>query len=60
MKKFSKNEIDTFIGLLDFSKLDGGLVPMIAQDYRTNEVLMLAYANEEAVRESFKTGIACY
>lgn len=60
MKKFSNDEIDTFIGLLDFSKLKGGLVPMIAQDYQTNEVLMLAYANEEAVRETLKTGIACY
>jgi len=60
MKKFSKSDIDKFISLLDFSKVEGGLVPMIAQDYKTNEVLMLAYANEEAVRETLKTGIACY
>ncbi|MFX1277288.1 MAG: phosphoribosyl-AMP cyclohydrolase [Promethearchaeota archaeon] len=60
MKKFSKEEIDTFIGLLDFSKIEGGLVPVIAQDDETNEVLMLAFANEEAVRQSLETGIACY
>ncbi|TFF94012.1 MAG: phosphoribosyl-AMP cyclohydrolase [Promethearchaeota archaeon] len=46
--------------MLDFSKIEGNLVPVIAQDYKTNEVLMLAFANEEAVRESLKTGIACY
>jgi len=60
MKRFSKQEIDYFIDLLDFSKIDGGLVPVIAQDYQTNEILMLAFANEEAVRNSLETGIACY
>ena len=52
MKKFSKDEIDKFIETLDFSKVEGGLVPVIAQDYQTNEVLMMAFANEEAVRLS--------
>ena len=60
MKKFSKEEIDKFIEMLDFSKIEGGLVPVIAQDYQTNEVLMMAFANEEAVRVSLETGIACY
>ena len=60
MKKFSKKEIDMFIELLDFSKVEGGLVPVIAQDYQTNEILMLAFANEEAVRVSLESGIACY
>ena len=60
MKKFSKQEIDTFIEILDFSKIEGGLVPLIAQDYLTNEILMLAFANEEAVRYSLENGIACY
>ncbi len=35
---------------------DKGLVPVIVQDYRTNEVLMLAYSNEEAVRLMYETG----
>ncbi|TFG06257.1 MAG: phosphoribosyl-AMP cyclohydrolase [Promethearchaeota archaeon] len=60
MIKFSEEQIDNFIGLLDFSKIEGHVVPVIAQDYKTNEVLMLAFANEEAMRQSLKTGIACY
>lgn len=35
---------------------DKGLIPVIVQDYRTNEVLMLAYSNEEAVRLMYETG----
>jgi len=60
MIKFSKDEIDKFINILDFSKIEGGLVPVIAQDYQTNEILMMAFATEEAVRVSLETGIACY
>lgn len=37
-----------------------GLIPVIVQDYRDNEVLMLAYANEEAVNLTLETGIAHY
>ncbi|MCK5544677.1 MAG: phosphoribosyl-AMP cyclohydrolase, partial [Desulfobulbaceae bacterium] len=37
-----------------------GLLPAIAQDYRTNEVLMLAYFNEEAWRKTLETGKAHY
>jgi len=33
-----------------------GLVPVVAQDYATGEVLTLAYANEEALRLSVETG----
>ena len=31
---------------LDFSKSADGLIPAIAQDYKTGDVLMLAYINE--------------
>jgi phosphoribosyl-AMP cyclohydrolase len=41
----------------DFSK---GLVPAIAQDQATGEVLMLAYMNEEAWRKTLETGEAHY
>jgi phosphoribosyl-AMP cyclohydrolase / phosphoribosyl-ATP pyrophosphohydrolase len=37
-----------------------GLVPVIAQDANTNEVLMLAYANEEALIKTIETGEAYY
>jgi phosphoribosyl-AMP cyclohydrolase len=44
---------------LDFKKC-GGLIPAIAQEYATGEVLMLAYINEEAWRETLRTGQATY
>lgn len=37
-----------------------GLIPVIAQDYESGEVLMLAYMNEEAVMKTFETGYAHY
>ena len=44
---------------LDFAK-GGGLLPAIAQDWKTGDVLMLAYINEEAWKETLKTGNATY
>lgn len=44
---------------LDFTK-GGGLLPAIAQDWKTGEVLMLAYINEESWKETLKTGHAVY
>jgi phosphoribosyl-AMP cyclohydrolase len=44
----------------DFGKSDDGLIPAIAQDYKTNEVLMLAYINEESWNETIKSGCATY
>ena len=44
---------------LDFEKTDG-LIPAIAQDFATGEVLMLAYINEEAWNETLATGRAVY
>ena len=38
----------------------GGLLPAIAQDYQTGEVLMLAYINEEAWARTLATGKAHY
>ncbi|MDR7416814.1 MAG: bifunctional phosphoribosyl-AMP cyclohydrolase/phosphoribosyl-ATP diphosphatase HisIE [Armatimonadota bacterium] len=37
---------------------DRGLVPVVVQDRRTGEVLMLAYANAEAVERTRTTGFA--
>lgn len=37
-----------------------GLVPAIAQQYDTGEVLMLAWMNREAIRVSLAEGRACY
>ena len=45
---------------LDFSKSDDALIPAIAQDYKTGEILMLAYINEESWAETLKSGYATY
>src|SRR5262245_64033962 len=45
--------------MIDFAKA-GGLVPAIAQDADTGEVLMLAWMNQEAFNETLRTGRACY
>jgi phosphoribosyl-AMP cyclohydrolase len=45
--------------MLDFDKA-GGLVPAIAQDADTGEVLMLAWMNREAFDETVRTGRAVY
>lgn len=45
---------------LDFSKSSDGLIPAIAQDYKTGEVLMLAYINEASWAETLKSGYATY
>ncbi len=42
----------------DFSKAE--LIPVIAQDDVTGDVLMLAYMNETAYRETLSTGRVCY
>jgi phosphoribosyl-AMP cyclohydrolase len=44
---------------IDFEK-SGGLVPAIAQDARSGNVLMLAWMNREAFEETVRTGRTCY
>ncbi len=48
------------VDFADMKKLDNGLVPVIVQDYKTNEVLMLAYMNEEAYNCTVSTGKMTY
>ncbi len=50
------SEVDKMI---DFDKL-GGMVPVIAQDDTTGDVLMMAYMNREAFDETLRTGRICY
>ena len=42
----------------DFEK--NKLIPAIAQDAETHQVLMLAYMNSEAYEETLKSGLVCY
>ena len=53
--KFKSN-----IAWSDFKLNSDGMVPVIAQDYQTNEVLMLAYMNEEAFNATLETGKMTY
>lgn len=40
----------------DFKTNDQGLVPVIVQDYRTDQVLMMAYMNQLAFQDTLRTG----
>ncbi len=44
---------------LNFDKM-GGMVPVIAQDFTSKEVLMLAFMNQEAWEKTLEIGKACY
>ncbi|TBR19250.1 phosphoribosyl-AMP cyclohydrolase [bacterium] len=43
---------------LKFDK--NGLIPAIIQDYKNNEVLMVAYMNLESVKRTLKLGKTCF
>jgi phosphoribosyl-AMP cyclohydrolase len=45
--------------LVKFGK-EKGLVQTIAQDYRTNKILMLAYVNAEALKKTWDIGLATF
>lgn len=45
---------------LNFTKSADGLIPAIVQDYKNNEVLMLAYINKQAWEKTLETGKAHY
>lgn len=44
----------------EFKTDDKGLIPCIAQDYKTGEVLMMAYMNEESYNKTIETGRMTY
>lgn len=39
---------------------DKGLIPVVMQDYKTKDVLMVAYMNKEAVLRTLKEGKTCF
>ncbi|MFL8801335.1 MULTISPECIES: bifunctional phosphoribosyl-AMP cyclohydrolase/phosphoribosyl-ATP diphosphatase HisIE [unclassified Clostridioides] len=51
-------ETEDFIKGVKFD--DKGLVPVVAQDVVSKDVLMLAYMNEEAIKKTLKDKVACY
>ena len=50
------NEI---IKKLDFKK-GNGLIPVVVQDYKSKDLLMLAYVNKDALERTLETGYAHY
>lgn len=54
MNKKSKFSIKN----LKFDK--SGLIPAVIQDYKTGEVLMLAYMNAESIKRTVKLGKTCF
>lgn len=56
-------EINSFDSKLSFSEFtldSNGLIPVVVQDYRSSEVLMLAYMNEEAYNKTIVGGRMTY
>lgn len=56
-------KITSFESIMDFSEFKlnpQGLIPVVVQHYRTQEVLMLAYMNEEAFDRTVKSGRMTY
>jgi phosphoribosyl-AMP cyclohydrolase len=51
-------KINFEIGSLKFDQL--GLIPVVIQDYKDKEVLMLAYMNKESLRRTFALGKTCF
>lgn len=52
------NDFDSFIQQVAFNS--DGLVPVVAQDATTKDVLMLAWMNADALRLSLETGRGTY
>ncbi len=54
------NGFDAKISWEELTKNSDGLVPVVVQEYRTKEVLMVAYMNQEALEATVKTGRMTY
>jgi phosphoribosyl-AMP cyclohydrolase len=57
--QFDNQAVEAIASAIDFAK-GAGLVPAVVCDWRTNEVLMVAYMNEAAFRQTLLTGLATY
>lgn len=52
------NKMKEILQKLKFN--ENGLIPAIAQDYQTGEVLMMAWMNEESLKLTIETKFATY
>ena len=56
-------KMTSFESMMEFSQFktnEQGLIPVVVQHYKSQEVLMLAYMNEEAFYQTIKTGKMTY
>lgn len=56
-------KMTSFESIMEFSELklnSDGMLPVVVQDYKTNEVLMVAYMDEDAFNHTVKTGKMTY
>ena len=54
------NTFDSKYRWEDFKLNSDGMLPVIVQDYKTDDVLMMAYMNEEAYQKTVETGTMTY
>lgn len=52
--------LNCLIKWADLKKNSDNMVPVVVMDYKTKDLLMLAYMNEEAYNNTFKTGLMTY
>ena len=64
LKEFENKPIGTSIALEEFVNSlnfnESGLIPAIAQDYDTREVLMLAWMDKQSILNTLNEGRVCY
>lgn len=58
MPDFGESELEKIVKKVKWNS--DGLIPAIAQDAETGEVLMLAYMNKEALLKTIQDKLACY
>ena len=56
----SMNTFESSIPFSQFKLNEQGLIPVVVQDYKTDEVLMVAYMNEESYNATLATGKMTY
>lgn len=56
--KGTELSLDSVLGALKYN--EDGLVPAIAQQHDTGEVLMMAWMNRASIEETLQTGQVCY
>lgn len=59
-KGIRMTSFESIVEFSDFKLNSDGLIPVIVQDYKTNEVLMMAYMDQEAFNHTVKSGRMTY